>query len=337
MRKILVGAVTLVSLMMPLQASAEDSVSSAEALLHQMDEASRELSYELSYILIKKNSIEPLRYRHAVEDGETYAHLVYLSGPPREVIQRGREVSYFEPGLDPFTIDSNKMVAPLPPIMKSDIDELAGYYDFIPMGRAREAGVACDVVRIAPKDGARYSYLLWIDTRSKLVMRADLLDRDGEPLEQYRAVSYVVNAKVGEVLKSLKKIELPAVVQLPPQPQADLGWRVNWLPQGFEPISRNRHRLILTERPVESKMYSDGLFSFSIYVASVDNFTVREQLVRQGRRTLHSHVLKGKEVTVVGDIPPATARRVAESVSFVVSDSIPAAAEGSQPGEESRP
>ncbi|GAB3523600.1 sigma-E factor regulatory protein RseB [Photobacterium alginatilyticum] len=317
MRKILVGVVTLVSLMMPLQASAEDSVSSAEALLHQMDEASRGLSYELSYILIKKNSIEPLRYRHTFEDGETYAHLVYLSGPPREVIQRGSEVSYFEPGLDPFTINSNKMVAPLPPIMKSDIEELAQFYDFISMGRAREAGVACDVVRIAPKDGARYSYLIWVDTRSKLVMRADLLDRDGEPLEQYRAVSYVVNPKVGDVLRSLKTVELPAVVKLPPQPQAELSWHANWLPQGFESVSRNRHRLMMTERPVESKMYSDGLFSFSIYVSSADSFTVREQLVRQGRRTLHSYLLKDKEVTVVGDIPPATARRVAESVAFL--------------------
>ncbi|MGF1687717.1 sigma-E factor regulatory protein RseB [Photobacterium japonica] len=316
MKKILVGVMTLVSLAMPLQASAEDVTPSAEALLHQMDEASRALSYELSYILIKKNSIEPLRYRHAVENGETYAHLVYLSGPPREVIQRGNEVSYFEPGLDPFTIDSNKMVAPLPPIMKTDISELADYYDFIAMGRSREAGVACDVVRIAPKDGARYSYLLWIDTRSKLVMRADLLDRDGEPLEQYRAVSYVINPKVGDVLKSLESVELPAVVQLPPKPQAELDWKVKWLPQGFESISRNRHRLMMTERPVESKMYSDGLFSFSIYVSAADNFTVREQLVRQGRRTLHSYMLKGKEVTVVGDIPPATARRVAESVEF---------------------
>jgi len=317
MRKILVGAVTLVSLMMPLQAFAEEPIASAEALLHQMDEASRELSYELSYILIKKNSIEPLRYRHALEDGQTYAHLIYLSGPPREVIQRGNEISYFEPGLDPFTIDSNKMVAPLPPIMQSDINELSANYDFISMGRAREAGVACDVVRIAPKDGARYSYLLWIDHRSSLVMRADLLDRDGEPLEQYRAVSYVVNPKVGDVLKSLRSVDLPAVVQLPPQPQAELSWQVNWLPQGFDSVSRNRHRLVLTQRPVESKMYSDGLFSFSIYVSEADSYTVREQLVRQGRRTLHSHLQGEKEVTVVGDIPPATARRVAESVAFV--------------------
>lgn len=316
MKRTLVGVMALVSLAMPLQASAEEPIPSAGALLHQMDEASRELSYELSYILIKKNSIEPLRYRHALEGGETYAHLVYLSGPPREVIQRGNEVSYFEPGLEPFTIDSNKMVAPLPPIMKTDIDNLSQYYDFISMGRARETGVVCDVVRIAPKDGARYSYLLWIDTRSKLVMRADLLDRDGEPLEQYRAVSYVINPKVADVLKSLQNVKLPAVVQLPPKPQAQLDWQVNWLPQGFKSVSRNRHRLMMTERPVESKMFSDGLFSFSIYISAADNFTVREQLVRQGRRTLHSYLHNGKEVTVVGDIPPATARRVAESIAF---------------------
>ncbi|KDM92632.1 sigma-E factor regulatory protein RseB [Photobacterium galatheae] len=317
MKNILVGVVALVSLVMPWQASAEEETStSAEALLHQMDKASRQLNYEVSYILIKKNSIEPLRYRHAIEDGQTYAHLVYLSGPPREVIQRGQEVSYFEPGLEPFTIDSNRMVAPLPPMMRSNVVELSRYYDFIPMGRSREAGTACDVVRIAPKDGARYSYLLWVDTHTHLVLRADLLDRDGEPLEQYRAVSYIVNDKVAEVLENLKSVKLPEVVQLPPQPQVQLSWQVTWLPQGFESIAHNRHRLMLTERPVESQMYTDGLFSFSIYVSAADGFSVREQLVRQGRRTLHSQLLKDREVTVVGDIPPATARRVAESVTF---------------------
>ncbi|NVP01979.1 sigma-E factor regulatory protein RseB, partial [Photobacterium damselae subsp. damselae] len=70
MKKFLVGAFALVSLAMPLQASAEGITASSEALLHQMDEASQNLNYELSYILIKKNSIEPLRYRHALENGE---------------------------------------------------------------------------------------------------------------------------------------------------------------------------------------------------------------------------------------------------------------------------
>ena len=165
---------------------------------------------------------------------------------------------------------------------------------------------------VSSPDG-RIVVQLDVDNEGKAFYR---VDRDGEPLEQYRAVSYVINPKVADVLKSLKNVELPAVVQLPPQPQADLNWKVSWLPRGFESVSRNRHRLMMTDRPVESKMFSDGLFSFSIYISAADNFTVREQLVRQGRRTLHSYLIKDKEVTVVGDIPPATARRVAESVVF---------------------
>ena len=88
-------------------------VKPAEALLHQMSQASKDLSYELSYILIKKSSIEPLLYRHANHERSQYAHLMYLSGPVREVIQRDSEVSYIETGSEPFTIESGKMVAPI--------------------------------------------------------------------------------------------------------------------------------------------------------------------------------------------------------------------------------
>ncbi|MEQ1437702.1 sigma-E factor regulatory protein RseB domain-containing protein, partial [Salmonella enterica] len=88
-----------------------------------------------SYILLKKNSIEPLLYRHARQDDQQFAHLIYLSGPVREVIRRGNEVSYIEPGVDPFTIESGTMVAPTIPMLNSDVAKLGQYYDFVKMGR----------------------------------------------------------------------------------------------------------------------------------------------------------------------------------------------------------
>ncbi|CZF83701.1 Sigma-E factor regulatory protein RseB precursor [Grimontia celer] len=320
MKHLLIGACALVSLV----ANASTEENPAEALLHQMGQATEQLDYELSYILVRKNSIEPLRFRHALVDGESFGHIAYLAGPPREVIRRGDEVSYFEPGIDPFTIASNQMVAPLPAIMHSDIDHLSTMYDFVPLGRAREAGLACDVVRVSPKDGARYSYVLWIDQNTKLLTRADLLDRDGDPIEQYRALSLVISPQIGDVMKQMSGIELPPVVQVPKQRDAGLGWQVTSLPDGFSPIYSNRHRLMITERPVESQMFSDGLFSFSVYLSEADDLSVREQLVRKGRRTLHSHVSGNAEITVVGDIPPATAKKVAESVRMTA----PQAAEG---------
>lgn len=67
------------------------------ALLQQMEQASQSLSYELAYINVSRLGIESLRYRHAMLDNKVYAQLLQMDGPRREIIQRGNEVSYFEP------------------------------------------------------------------------------------------------------------------------------------------------------------------------------------------------------------------------------------------------
>jgi sigma-E factor negative regulatory protein RseB len=287
-----------------------------------MNEASQHLNYELSYILIKKNSIEPLLYRHARLDDKQLAHLVYLSGPVREVIRRDGEVSYIEPGVEPFTIDSASMVAPTIPLLNTDIDNLSEFYDFIQVGRAREAGAACQVLRVVPKDGLRYSYVLWVDEKSKLPLRADLIDRDGEVLEQYRTIAYSVNDQISTILSRLNDVKLPEVLSLPKGQVKQSFWSVNWIPTGFEPKELNRYRMVNTDRMVESQMYSDGLFNFSVYVADSDNLSLKGQLVRQGRRTLHSLVKGNLEISVIGDVPPATAKRIAQSVVVSQPESV---------------
>ncbi|HGE6136784.1 TPA: sigma-E factor regulatory protein RseB [Vibrio cholerae] len=315
MKKLLISALTLFCVNSTTAFAEEES---AEALLYQMSEASQHLNYELSYILVKKNSIEPLLYRHARQDDQQLAHLVYLSGPVREVIRRGDEVSYIEPGVEPFTIESGNMVAPTIPMLNTDVAELSRYYDFVKVGRAREAGAACQVLRVVPKDGLRYSYVVWVDEKSHLPLRADLLDRDGEVLEQYRTISFSVSERLAEIMAGLNKVQLPEVLKLPKGSVQETFWQVTWVPDGFQAMELNRYRMAMTERLVESQMYSDGLFNFSVYVSASDNYSLKGQLVRQGRRTLHSVVKGENEISVVGDIPPATAQRIAQSVMFGV-------------------
>ncbi len=315
MKKLLISALTLFCVNSTTAFAEEES---AEALLYQMNEASQHLNYELSYILVKKNSIEPLLYRHARQDDQQLAHLVYLSGPVREVIRRGDEVSYIEPGVEPFTIESGNMVAPTIPMLNTDVAELSRYYDFVKVGRAREAGAACQVLRVVPKDGLRYSYVVWGDEKRHLPLRADLLDRDGEVLEQYRTISFSVSERLAEIMAGLNKVQLPEVLKLPKGSVQETFWQVTWVPDGFQAMELNRYRMAMTERLVESQMYSDGLFNFSVYVSASDNYSLKGQLVRQGRRTLHSVVKGENEISVVGDIPPATAQRIAQSVMFGV-------------------
>jgi sigma-E factor negative regulatory protein RseB len=314
MNKILISVLALFSLG---NTPAFADLMPAEALLLEMNQASQELSYEYSYIHIKKSGIEPLLYRHAIGDGEQLAHLVYLSGPTREIIKRGDEISYFEPGNDPFTVRSNKIVAPSIPLLNTSVETLGKFYDFVNIGRGREAGTACQVIRIVPKDGMRYSYVLWVSESVKLPMRVDLVDRDGEVLEQYRTISYNINDNLYHLMLGLKQAQLPAVLSLPTSELKQSAWKVGWLPNGFESKELSRYRMAMAEKVVENQLFSDGLFSFSVYVSDRDDQSLQDQLIRQGRRTLLSVIIGTSEVSVIGDIPPSTAKRIAQSVTFI--------------------
>ncbi len=161
------------------------------ALLQQMNLASQSLNYELSFISINKQGVESLRYRHARLDNRPLAQLLQMDGPRREVVQRGNEISYFEPGLEPFTLNGDYIVDSLPSLIYTDFKRLSPYYDFISVGRTRIADRLCEVIRVVARDGTRYSYIVWMDTESKLPMRVDLLDRDGETLEQFRVIASI--------------------------------------------------------------------------------------------------------------------------------------------------
>lgn len=141
------------------------------ALLQQMKRASQSLSYELAYINVSRQGIESLRYRHAIIDSKVYAQLLQMDGPRREIVQRGNEVSYFESGLEPFTMQGDHIVDSLPSLIYADFAQLSTDYDFVSVGRTRIADQLCEVIRIVPRDGTRYGYIVWLDSESRLPLR----------------------------------------------------------------------------------------------------------------------------------------------------------------------
>ncbi|MGL4600749.1 MAG: sigma-E factor regulatory protein RseB [Plesiomonas sp.] len=301
---------------LPQAALADSRTVSAQALLESMAVAAQNLNYELAFIRVSKNSIDPMRYRHARINNRNLSQMLYLDGPRREVLQRGDEVSYFESGVEPFTIRSSYIVDSLPSVLHGDFKRLSKFYDFVSVGRARVVDRPAQVVRIVPRDDFRYSYVVWLDEENKLLLRADLLDRDGETLEQYRVISYVVTPELIKVMSKLDDVSLPPVLTFEPQTQQNMEWKLTWIPSGFTEISRSRHRLPNVDIPVESRLYSDGLFSFTVYVSPADGRALHEQLVRQGRRTVHIENQGPYEITVVGELPPSTTKRVVLGVKF---------------------
>jgi sigma-E factor negative regulatory protein RseB len=278
-----------------------------------MEQASQNLNYEFAYINVSRLGIESLRYRHAVIDNRIFAQLLQMDGPRREVIQRGNDISYFEPGLDPFSLPGNHIIDALPGLMFADFSRLGEAYDFIPVGRSRMADQMCEVVRIVSRDGTRYSYVVWLDVDTKLPLRIDLLDRDGETLEQFRVISFAVDEGVRNLMQGLEKANLPPSLSLPAGDKVELSWQPGWLPAGMKLISQSRRDIPSMNKTVESRLYSDGLFSFAINVTPADKSS-SVQALRTGRRTVQTEVRNNNEITVVGELPPATAKRIADSI-----------------------
>lgn len=125
-----------------------------------------------------------------------------------------------------------------------------------------------------------------------------------------------MNDKIAEAMGGLNQAQLPKVLSLPEGLVSETNWQASWIPEGFKSKELSRYQMAATDKMVESQLFSDGLFSFSVYIAEKDEHSLKGQLVRQGRRTLHSLVIGDKEISVVGDIPPATAKRIAQSVTF---------------------
>lgn len=288
---------------------------SSGALLQQMNVASQSLNYELSFISINKQGVESLRYRHARLDNQALAQLLQMDGPRREVVQRGNEISYFEPGLEPFTLNGNYIVDSLPSLVYTDFKRLSPYYDFISVGRTRIADRLCEVIRVVARDGTRYSYIVWMDEESRLPMRVDLLDRDGETLEQFRVIAFNVNGQVSDSMQTLAKASLPPLLSVPTGDKVNFNWVPSWLPQGFTEVASSRRQLPTVDVPVESRLYSDGLFSFSVNINRA-NQNSSDQILRTGRRTVSTTVRDNAEITIVGELPPQTAKRIADNVKF---------------------
>ncbi|MBZ6387998.1 MAG: sigma-E factor regulatory protein RseB [Kalamiella piersonii] len=289
--------------------------SASGALLQQMEQASQTLNYEFAYINVSRIGIESLRYRHAVIDNRVYAQLLQMDGPRREVIQRGNDISYFEPGLDPFSLPGQHIIDALPSLIFADFSQLASAWDFIPVGRSRIADQLCEVIRIVSRDGTRYSYVVWLDVDTKLPLRIDLLDRDGETLEQFRVISFAVDEGVRNLMQGLQKANLPPSLSVPEGEKVKLNWQPGWVPAGMKLISQSRRDIPAMNKTVESQLYSDGLFSFAINITPADKSSVTQTL-RTGRRTVQTEVRNNSEITVVGELPPATAKRIADSIDL---------------------
>jgi len=286
--------------------------------LEQLSLALKELNYSTSFVVVKNNQAEPYHWFHGVdENAQELEVLSQLNGPRRDILRKGNVVSYIEPEQEVYSINSPYISGPIPSVFRHNLEKLEESYRFISVGRSRVLGRLAQVVRIVPKDNFRFDHWLWLDQKSGLLLKMAIITRQGQLLEQVQFTHLDVTDTMSESLTHLKTTELPSVVEVVAAPQNEVPfWRINWLPQGMQVIKSNRRR-ISNDKTVEFILLSDGLVEISVYInpSSVEPRPVEH--ANDGATLVLTQIDQGLEVSVVGNIPLITAKKIADSVAPV--------------------
>ena len=297
--------------------------------LDDMNRAFTALDYDGVFSYYAGADMATLRVVHMVVDGERQERLAHLNGPPREIIRRGASVACILSPDDALAeLAASIPAGPFARAFSGSFDRISSHYGVSYSGLGRVAGRAAHRIAVTPKDRDRYGYRLWLDRDNRLLLRSELVDADGARLELFQFTHILFGEDVspaalepdaGEGMRITHfKFANSAAASLE---QPAKRWRSGWVPAGFSMAAADIRHTPAKRKQVNTLMYTDGLTAFSIFVEDMPSAGAASLVTRNGATIAITDAVRGPAgqrslVTLVGELPEPTARRIARSVFY---------------------
>lgn len=303
-----------------------------EQWLTAMNGAFGALDYDGIFSYFTGSDLATLRVVHMVVDGRQRERLVHLNGAPREILREGEDVSCIVmPGDDLIELESSIPSGPFARAFVRRFDQLSEFYGLSFHGYDRVADRRAVRMSVQPKDKNRFGYRLWLDEATRMLLKSELVDDNGKRLEIFQFTTIVIGDEVApaalqpaldpaSVAGSMVSHMALAANQPQPVAHSELRWRLSWVPAGFTMAAADVRRKPSTLKDVNTMMYSDGIAAFSVFIEDMPQSGAGNIESRNGATVAVTHLARQQPprlVTVVGELPTATARRIAQSVDFV--------------------
>lgn len=292
-----------------LQTSTDNSVMT---ILNNMQDAVLHTDYKISIVLEESSDFSnTLQYRYLGANNLNYGNLIFLEGAPKEIILHDNIVSYFQSDSIAFSLSANRIIEAFPDVVYNDFSKLTDSYDFILLGKARTANRSSQLVRIVPKDKDRYNYVIWIDDKTHLPLRIDLLDLNSKIIKQIKVVTLDLDFNKTAFQSYIEDRDYPILFPIDKETSERNSWQVGWLPKGFK--ENAAYNINFNQSGIDTKLFSDGIFSFTVNVSELSNNDATH-VVTQGARTVYSTNLNNMNIVIIGDLPFETIERIAQSI-----------------------
>jgi len=291
------------------------------AWLARAIQASRNVSYAGTYVHTNGDRISTVRVTHVMANGEEHERIEALDGPPYEIVRRDDEMFCYYPDAKTVRLDRRVNARFFPSLFRAPAEVIGQSYD-VKLGNVEHVlGYDCRWILLEPRDAMRFPERLCSEVGTGLVVRARTMSLQGQVLEQYTFTDLKLGPHVARRdVKSIFEARVKQwITDARPREEAkgvDTGWTVDKLPAGFEKMTELRRTLPGRPHPVSQLIYSDGLASLSVFVEPNGAPTrTREASSEDGTTTFFARPMGDQLVTVLGEVPLATAEQVAASVA----------------------
>ncbi len=283
--------------------------------------SARQANYSGTVMHVQGERTSTSRITHVVVAGIEHERIESLDGPRREILRRGDEMQCFFPDAKTIRIDRRVTARFFPALIAGPVEAIAeGYH--LRLGEVeRVAGKDCQWIHLDPKDALRYAQRLCAELGTGLLLRAKTLGERSQVLEQYAFTDLRVGTDVQKrELRSAfqgQSRDWRRDAQPPAEPAAGAtGWAVASPPPGFRLVSEVQRTMPSRPQPITQLVFSDGIASMSVFIEPMPKRSrnAAEATSEDGPLSVFARPAGEHLVTVLGEVPPATAQQVGRSV-----------------------
>jgi sigma-E factor negative regulatory protein RseB len=264
--------------------------------------------------------ISTVRITHVMSGSEEHERIEPLDGASHEIVRRNDEMFCRFPDAKTVRLDPRITTRFFPGILGTTAESIAASYD-VKLGKTeRVLGYECQWIRLDPRDALRFAQRICSEIASGLILRARTLNEHGLAVEHYSFTDLRIGPQVARTdLKSIFRARNRQwVTDGQPRDEvssADTGWAVA-PPKGFHKVTELKRTLPGRPQPVSQIVLTDGLATLSVFVEPNGSpGRSAEAASEDGATSFFVKPMGDHVVTVLGEVPLATAQQVGRGVT----------------------
>ena len=292
----------------------------ALAALNQVAYAGKTLDYTGVFVIQKGEYFETCKITHLGSQGQEKEKIERLDGDPIEITRVGPDLLVYMPGKKIVKSETGVSERSFPSLTQDQISTVGENYDVFVGTVDRIAGRFATHITLLPKDKLRYRHELWIDQKTGLQIKAQMYTERNELVEQIMFTEVVIGNHVSHAMTRSAYEDVAHSWKLDRGARSKLhrgatvkSWLVNKPPPGFKQVMQLRRKIGDQQSRVHL-VFSDGFAAISIFIDTRSNNGFRAGLAKEGSLNVYRRVLDDQFVTVLGDVPANTVKRIGDSL-----------------------